>query len=648
MAVQSRLDVFNAHDQHFIIGAGKIILEGNGSTIDFLASMVTYFNDLFVETKENVDYAEIYHPFQIQLAINSQPFLRSSQRVVFHKQHVHVDQGLFESTTTYATHHGKFTEIVRFFVDQKTQNQIIMEIDFSSEQPIHVEMKTGIFYTPNPLQVQHQEPFVLCRSELGKKGTKVVVAESMTSKPFVNYQLEASAEQVYRVYSFELQANKPVHFEKIVMFSHSDKAAYENPILRLERSMKRGIDTIQRQNLPFWKQAWKNASIDIKGDESIAFGIQRILYRLICTRPTTPLLFINHLNNSERTTVERHIHWLDLAQLPFYLNTDHDAANHIIERFVNTLPIAKRKAQQLGFIGAYFPPLSKDALDHAKNIAVGRAILDYYERTNDSSVLTQGGLETMLEIARFSARQITAQGQLLRVLTNDFRHKIVDNDIKTNYDMADFLKRFIHLVEQIRETNYAFYQTFSIKHEAKREIVTYKAALKRLYLPLANARGIYPMFEHYLSLVDKNIEWPSLFEVFLDYPHQFTNQIVKTNFEAYYPFLNHQFTRAELIAGTVSHQFELDKVGLEAFHKAIRNTKNPSPITRIEREQEEIAVYKMVVMGFAGFRLQGMIGRAISQLPSSISSLRFRVKHRNKVAFIKITKSTGQWLWENE
>ncbi len=648
MAVYSRLESIGLKQQRLLLGAGKIILEAPGNDIDCLECFVTYFNDLYLKEDEIIDHAEVFHPLSVRLFMNHQPFIRHKQRVIYHKQRFDLEQGLIESDTTFASHHGKIYERYQLFIDQKQQNQMLFSYEIQTEESQHITLQTGVF-TPHPqAKVEANDAFITWRSELLKKGTKFVVSEGLWPDFGFPFELVQTEEATYREFQFQTTPKERYSYTKIVLFSHSNRAEYENPTLRLERTYRKGFDQVLKQNTQFWKQTWKNSGIEIKGDESVQAGLKNIIYRFICMRPSSEINLLNQVDASSKTMVSRYYNPDEVLRLPFYLNTDHDSAKAIIQHLISTLPLAKKRAQQLNKQGAYYPEITPNGWNHYENVMIGRSILEYVERTADTSIYQAGGLETMLEIARFTVTEITHLGQLLQIVTRDPNYPLVDNEAKTNYLVHDFLQGFIDALEWIRTHEKDYYQSFSEKQDAKREIVTYKAAVKRLYLPKPNKSGVLPIFDGF-SKQDhqKSLICPSVLDIFRLYPERFLSQHVKATFDYYVPLLEVQQPLVRVISGIISHQYEFGRLGYEEFVTCLGiHKRNPMPPAS-QINEEEVYAYLMVLEGFAGLRIHGMIGRVVSSLPSQINSIRFRIQHRNKVAFIKIFKDRGEWSWES-
>lgn len=648
MAVYSRLESLGVKNQRLLLGAGKVILEAPGNELDCLENFVAYFNDLYLKEADFIQQAEVFHPLSIRLLINHQPFVRGKQRVVYHKKRFDLELGFIESDTTFASHHGKIFERFQLLIDQKQQNQVLLHYEIQTEESQHLTLQTGVFHALPPTKIEVKDEFVTWRSEVVRKGTKFVVSEGLWPSFGFPYEWIETPEATYREFQFKTTANEVYSFDKIILFSHSNRAEYENPTLRLERTIKKGFDQVFKQNTQFWKQTWKVSGIEIKGDEAVQAGLKQVIYRYICQRPTTSVLLLNQVDENQKSLVSRYCDFQELYRLPFYLNADHESAKAIILHLISTLPLAKKQAQQLEKQGAYYPQISPTGWNHYQNVVVGRSILEYVDRTGDTSIYQAGGLETMLEIARFTVTEINHQGHIVKITTRDPNYPLVDNEAKTNYLVHDFLQGFIETLEWVRTNQKEFYQTFSEKQDAKREIVTYKAAIKRLYVPKPNKNGVLPIFDGFEQGANqKPLICPSVLDIFRLYPERFLSQHVKATFDFYYPLLQVDQPLIKVISGIITHQYEFGRLGFPEFLTCLGiHKRTPTPPSN-QLEEEEIYAYLMVLEGFAGLRLHGMIGRVVSSLPSQISSIRFRILHRNKVALIKIFKDRGEWTWES-
>ncbi|MDZ4196174.1 MAG: hypothetical protein U1C51_02870 [Candidatus Izemoplasmatales bacterium] len=667
MSKAIRLETASNPQKDFLIGSGGLCLRGKLHDHEVLESLVITFEDLYVNENEQTSKVKLPNPFPIRITLNHLPFLRNEQRIIFHKQRFDVDTGLFEVQNTYATHHGKVHEKLQLMIDQKQENQFLLNYSISADESQHVMIQSGMFSTPIEARFETRENCLLWKCEAMKKGTKIMIAEAMQTNFGYPFDIKSNENGSYREYEFTTEPHQEYPFTKVILMSHSDKAAFDNPVLRLERTLKKGIEGIEKTNQVFWKNAWKNSGIEIKGDEASSAGLKQSIYRLISVRPTTDRLLQDTLLASGSAQTKPWFDCVELELFHFYINTDSEAAKHIVMRLVSYLEVAKESATELGFLGAYYskktyPP---GILDLYHTAIVGKRIKDYVDRSGDYSVYEMGGLLVMIETARFLLAQLSKDGQLKQVVTNDIYHPVVDNEARTNYAVYALFEAVVEALESTRETNKLFYQRFTTVHDAKREVTSYKHALTKLFLPVPDHRGIIPPFDGFeklkpldvhkeLDTIPQNqrthyqvLEWPSIFDVIMMYPDRFLKQQVKATFEYYVAKLANRSLLGNLLQAIIGHQFELSKQGYLEFLQSIQ-IKALAPHQSVIEDVRimDAFAYFMVVSGYAGIRFKSMYGKATSSLPSSISSLRFRLQHRSKVALIKIGKERTEWTWE--
>jgi alpha,alpha-trehalose phosphorylase len=143
------------------------------------------------------------------------------------------------------------------------------------------------------------------------------------------------------------------------------------------------------------------------------------------------------------------------------------AARDALSFRVTTLPHARRRAAEMGFRGAQYPWRTIDgseassffpagAAQHHVNADIAWSIDHYVACTGDDGFLTAGGLEIMVETARFwmsvGRFDVTGQFRIDGVTGPDEYTALVDNNLYTNLMAARNLASAAEHLEELRRT----------------------------------------------------------------------------------------------------------------------------------------------------------------------------------------------------
>ncbi|MCK7484143.1 MAG: hypothetical protein MZU97_00305 [Bacillus subtilis] len=313
-----------------------------------------------------------------------------------------------------------------------------------------------------------------------------------------------------------------------------------------------------------------------------------------------------------------------------------------------------------------------EPLQIGETARVGNALIDFFDRSDPQAVLTDGALEVLIEIARFLHDVQLPTGQIRPVAIPDRVHPVVNDDALTNTRCFRIFQQTVRILEAVRVNHKSFYQALTTALDAKREVVVYKNAAARQVLPNVSATGVLEAFDGYFQLqpIDTSKEeigpdrlpemmktqmleapWP--LEILRLNADQYTKQIVKTNWDFYETRICKTHSRNGILLGIVNYQFGLGKYGYSEFLEClgVKPAKEPLPDDPLQRFDEEknndVACYQMIVSGFCGVQLNGAYVRAVPNLPAALTSIKFRLAHKNNTALIKVGKEKSEWKWES-
>jgi 1,2-alpha-glucosylglycerol phosphorylase len=283
---------------------------------------------------------------------------------------------------------------------------------------------------------------------------KVIEQKSAQHKP-----------RILRRLQIELQAGEEVVLEQMMsVYSGNDTAepypAAKNLALT---AVENGFDREAGQSARVWDSLWNRYSIKVESDDDTQALLNYNLYHNIISTPA----HTNHLPIGARglscQAYQGAAFWdQEIFNLPMYLYTYPNVAKNILMYRYKTLAGARRKAEGLGYEGAYYAWISGDTGDELcpdyffKDVLTGRKIRNhfndwqihispdisytiwhYYRATGDWEFIKSYGAEMLFEIANFLVshayfKKEKNRYEIIRVLGPDEYHENADNNAFTN------------------------------------------------------------------------------------------------------------------------------------------------------------------------------------------------------------------------
>lgn len=223
----------------------------------------------------------------------------------------------------------------------------------------------------------------------------------------------------------------------------------------------RSIAGVLRDHERAWGERWRRADIEIDGAPKIERALRFALYHLIgAANPEDPRTSIGARSLSGEA-YRGHVFWdTEIFMLPFFTHCFPEAARAMLEYRHRTLPGARRKAAERGYEGALYAWESADTGDettpsmvvtpfgelmrvlsgeqeHHISADVAYAVWAYLQATGDREFARGGGLETLVETARFWASRVElgtdGLAHIRQVIGPDEYHEQIDDNAFTNW-----------------------------------------------------------------------------------------------------------------------------------------------------------------------------------------------------------------------
>jgi trehalose/maltose hydrolase-like predicted phosphorylase len=619
---------------------------------------------------------EIPNPAGWDLVVDGHPVPRTHHAVI----RFDIESGSWSTELAHETKRGFVRETIRFFAAMGTPYLLLMEYVLKTDWNAFVEITTGEIKpfgtTLHKLSREAKDGALIWRGDAYRYGSRFVLAEQIHTDIPLNWIPETTDLALVKRTSFEAKAGVSHTFWKSIFASHSDNAAVDNPLLRIERATRKGFDVLTKATAAFWKAAWDRYLIDIRGEEPVDQAMRKAMYRLLITRPVSSRVILNLEEQGEGDTVRSYLPWIDVERFPVYVNVDKAAATAIVRRIVQCLPLAREEAVRLGKRGAAYyeniglHPWSTTALPIAATAKTAALIVDYLDRTDVPAAILPQVYETLIEMVRFLVSAQSKDGRFLNTAIVDMVHPTVDHDASTAFRIEYVLRRTIETLEALRDAKSPIYLDVTAALDARRDLTLYKNALARLKPPV-QIKGVFEAFEGYFALpsVDTSketygperlgelqgtqmLEFPAVLDVFRLFPERFVKSIVKANWDYYAVRTCKAHARNGIRLAIVNYQFLLGKFGYPEFLECLGLKPRQEPLPEgwlqalAETLRYDVHSYFMIVYGFGGVQLSGKYVKASANLPSTITSVKFRIVHRKNVATVKVGKEKCEWKWD--
>lgn len=258
----------------------------------------------------------------------------------------------------------------------------------------------------------------------------------------------------------------------------ADSSPSQRALEQLGRAEQLGVRELFEAHVDAWAQRWECSDVQVEGDEVAQRALRFAVYHLIgAPNPEDDRVSIG-ARALTGDAYMGHVFWdTDIFLLPFYVFTWPAAARALVMYRFHTLPAARAKAAELGYVGALYawesaddgeeatPPYITGPNDQVIIVRTGTlqqhisadvayAVWNYWRATGDDDFLLQAGAEMLLETARFWASrvQIEADGcyHIRGVIGPDEYHEEVDDNGFTNIMAQWNLERALDLVDLLR------------------------------------------------------------------------------------------------------------------------------------------------------------------------------------------------------
>ena len=436
----------------------------------------------------------------------------------------------------------------------------------------------------------------------------------------------------------------------------------------------RGFDEVLNRHRAAWAELWQAADVEIEGDTEAQIGIRFAAAQLAAAAPPAGSRCSIGAKGLTGDGYRGHVFWdTDVFQLPFFAAAMPEAARRLLEYRVDTLPAARRHAEDAGLRGAWIAWESAasgedvtpafvlgpggrrlQVLTGSEEIHVVADVawaVDTYVRTSgDSGFLDDGGAELTIEAARFFASRVveTSRGfEMDGVIGPDELHENVKNSAFTNM-MAAWTLRCAAELAEAGHGDAVGDEVWAWRDVADRMVVlrTPDGLIEQhegfMLLPLAPDERAG---RDELAWQRDRMEWRDVKQadvvmlMALREP-DFDEAERAASYRLYEPLTRHLSSLSEAVHSLVARRAALDEQADHYLRRAMAIDLDDSRGNRAEglHMATQGGVWQAVVLGCGGARsLADGSFRLDPRLPSGWKRLRFRWRHRGVPLTVTVT-----------
>jgi kojibiose phosphorylase/nigerose phosphorylase len=481
-----------------------------------------------------------FNPLYTYLEVDGKRIDILHQKPIYHEQALNLKNGVMSRSTTYDVSGKKITFKSERFVSLNDDRAIIGRFEITVDKDADIKLITGIDYDIWDINGPHiediktisQNAYLCVHGLTHEKGYHISTSKKI--KPLFNdFQVKQFQSDyiLAHQYQFIARHNQSYIFEQYSVIGVNQQL--EETLELIYEIEHTGYLKKLEQNEVLWDQKWEASDVVITGDDEAQIALRYSIYHLLILAPNIYEKASIPARGISGQTYKGAIFWdTEIFMLPFYLNTDLDSAKRIIEYRIEGLEGAKMKAQSYGYRGAFYAWESQeDGYDACtdynvtdvftnrdvrtyfkdKQIHISAdivyAIDSYINRTHDYSILYEGALEVILEVARFYLdygcyKPLKKQFEILDVLGPDEYHERVHNNAFTNHMIKMVFDVVLKYEAYFEHAHDDYFNQMIQKLSFAEPLSLLKDYIEKFHIIKPNEEGIIEQFEGYFKLKD--------------------------------------------------------------------------------------------------------------------------------------------------
>jgi kojibiose phosphorylase len=464
--------------------------------------------------------------------------------------------------------------------------------------------------------------------------------------------------------------NNVIKFERnMLVYSSNDlDNPLEEALKSAEEAVNKGYQQLKKEHQKVWDKKWELMDITIKGNQLDQLAVHFNLYHNIIATPAHSEYLPIGARGLSCQAYQGAAFWdQEIFNLPMFLFTETETAKNILKYRYHTLDGARKKAEDLGYDGAFYAWISgktgqelcpsfffKDVISGRKirnhfndwqihvSPDISYTIWKYYIATGDLEFVVDYGSEILFEVARFlhsrvHYNQYKDQYEVIRLLGPDEYHENVDNNAFTNYQSRYALKKALYFYYKMENEYPDKLKQLKEKINLKEsEVTAWQEIAEKIYLPEPDKNNLIEQFDGYFDLEDTTAEvledrlidkqeywgWPNGVAVFTQVIKQadviqlftmhdiFSEEVLAANYDYYEPRTQHGSSLSPsqyaIVAARLGRAEEAyNYFENSAFIDLMSTNKAVSGGTFIGGVHTAAAggIWQLIVNGFAGMKI---------------------------------------------
>jgi len=465
---------------------------------------------------------------------------------------------------------------------------------------------------------------------------------------------------------------------------------------------KEGFWRHLKSHREIWNKKWKDSDVEIAGNDQVQLALRYSIYHLLLLSPSISPCSSIPARGISGQTYKGAVFWdTEIFMLPFYLNTDIESAKSIIMYRVEALKGALLKAKEYGYRGAFYAWESQEGGYDAcsdynvtdahtnrpvrtyfkdKQIHISAdvvyAINAYINHNQDMSILKEGALEVILEVARFyldygNYKVLSRRFEIWDVVGPDEYHERVNNNAFTNQMVKMVFESVLKCEEYFKNKNDCYFEKLIKRIAFEEDLEHIRNLVDQVFIKEPNSDGVIEQFDGYFKLRDvdidelkskmlhpneylggnglagdtKIIKQADVVAMLYLFRDRFDASLMKKNWEYYEKRTEHGSTLSASMYALVACLTDNPEYAYPLFLK--------SATVDLTGDSKQFAggiyiggthpaasggAYMTAVYGFAGLSDQGGDLRLVPRLPADINSISFKIKKAGRQYHIFVSK----------
>ena len=634
---------------------------------------------------------------------------------VNHEQAVDYRHGIVTRITRWETRRGNITVTCERFAHYDKVHLICMRYSILADFHADVEILTGIdgdvwdIHGPHYDQMLFEEEDLFTATGFTHENKdRVAVAEEITvNHPYERKRKKEGRKLLHRI-CFITEANKTIDLDKMVaIYTSKDcKEPKEAAKKEVREALQRGYEVCKSTHMNAWEEHWKTAEIYIEGDPDAMEALNYSLYHLQCIAPRHSDSLSIAARGLSGQTYKGAVFWdTEMFMLDYFLYTQPEVAKTLLRYRVDTLGGAKKKAESYGYDGAFYAwesqeggydacsdynvtdvftrrPMRTHFKDKQIHIsaAIVYGIMRYVNITGDQSFLEQGGIETILECAKFYdfllvKKVHSDQYELHDVIGPDEYHERVNNNGYTNRMAKYTFETAAKLLDDLMKFPKETIEKIEKNYDVERCKTDYREAAERIFIPKPDENGVLEQFDGYGKLEDASVEevkgrllhekeyWGGAYGVASQtkvikqadvvtwltmFSEDFSEEVMLKNWRYYEPRTEHGSSLSACMYALLACRCGMPQKAYSFFMKSasadlLPGGKEWAGLVYIGGTHPAAAggAYMTAIQGFGGVYVEDGELKVKPQLPEQWKKLRFTVKYQNQLYEIIETKDSA-------